>query len=422
MQIEARRATRSMLIVASAMVLAACAERHGEFTLLMPSLPLDQEIAAELVNVFEQNSEHAITLVPLPERFESPLDAIEAGYADLALAANAQAYRQGVTTVMPLYPTVLHVMYRRSLDISEPRALLQDATVYAGAPGSSSRLALESILAGLRLTEDDVTFVDANVLPDVIVLYIPLSPTVVAERLEELNAGDAYAMASFGVPDDIGTGADVDRAVLLNPRLSPFVIPVGTYGDMQPDAVVTLAVDKLLVARRGLPGAEVYDLINEIRRLQPALAATRPMLFRQLTREFDASASTFVLHPGSQAFTQRDAPDIYERYSGVAEVIVTLVIGLTSGTYAAVQIYNRRRKNRIDVFYTRAIQLRSSVTADSSDAERAATVEEVRALQNSAFEMLVDEKLAADDSFRIFVTLSNDILADLGEGRNPTSA
>ena len=35
-------------------------------------------------------------------------------------------------------------------------------------------------------------------------------------------------------------------------------------------------------------------------------------------------------------------------------------------------------------------------------------------MQNTAFEMLVSERLAADDSFRIFITLSDDVLRQLG--------
>ncbi len=157
----------------------------------------------------------------------------------------------------------------------------------------------------------------------------------------------------------------------------------------------------------------VYDLISEVRRLQPALAAKRPFLFQELGAEIDASGSTFVLHPGSQAFSVRDEPTFYERYSGVAEVLVTLVIGLISGSYAVIQIYNRRRKNRIDGFYKDVMAIRDSINERSSANERAAAVESVRELQNRAFDMLIREKLAADESFRIFVTLSNDIIAQL---------
>ena len=138
-----------------------------------------------------------------------------------------------------------------------------------------------------------------------------------------------------------------------------------------------------------------------------------PVLFDDLNDEFDAGDSTFVLHPGAQAFSQRDEPDIYERYSGVAEVLVTLIIGVVSGTYAVVQIYHRRRKNRIDEFYKKVMTVRDSITSESSMRDREAGVAKVRELQNNAFEMLVNEKLAADESFRIFVTLSNDIITEL---------
>jgi hypothetical protein len=359
----------------------------------------------------------------MPDSVATPLDAIEAGYADLAFASNAQPYRQGVTTVMPMYPTVLHILYKRDRDASDIRKLLKGAKVFAGSAGSSSRMTTEAILHGLDMTEDDVSFVThPNILPDVAVIFIPVSPEEFDVRLAAIGGAGEYNLLGLGSPDEIGSGSAVDRAVFLNPRLSAFVIPVETYKGMVPEPVVTVAVDKLLVANPDLPATAVYDLIGEIRRLQPALSANRPITFRRLSEEFDAGGSTFVLHPGSQAFTQRDEPDIYERYSGVADVLVTLVIGLVSVTYAVVQIYNRRRKNRIDVFYTRAIAIRNSITVDSTGSERAAAVEEVRKLQNSAFEMLVDEKVAADDSFRIFITLSNDILTELGARRGPTSA
>ena len=46
-------------------------------------------------------------------------------------------------------------------------------------------------------------------------------------------------------------------------------------------------------------------------------------------------------------------------------------------------------------------------------AEREAGAAKVRELQNEAFQLLVSEKVAADESFRIFVTLSNDIITEL---------
>jgi hypothetical protein len=396
------------------LLLGGCGDQGYTFRLLAPTQHFDRQIAAELATVFEQNSRHRVVIVPLPPGFETPLQALEAGHGDLALTSNTQPYRKGITTVMPLYPTVLHIVYHRDRLADSALNLLRGATINAGPVGSASRTLLAEILVSLALREEEVTFVDGpQAKPEVSVLYLPIIPEGIRAVLDEYGAPGEYRFLSLGSPDEIGSGSLIDRAILLNPRLSPFVIPVGTYGDLPQEPVLTVAVDKLLVSRPGLDDAAVYDLIGEIRRLQPALAATQPLLFQVLAREFDASGSTFVLHPGAQAFTQRDEPTLYERYSGVAEVLVTLVIGLVSGGYAVIQIVNRRRKNRIDGFYTDVMAIRDSISEHSSAAERAAAVERVRRLQNEAFDMLIREKLAADESFRIFVTLSNDIVAQL---------
>jgi hypothetical protein len=401
-------------MLACVALLGGCGEQRSTFRLLVPAQYFDRDVAMKLAEIFEQNSRHRVDIVPLPGGFDTPLDALEAGHADLALTSNAQHFRKGITTVMPLYPTVLHILYRKDRPADSAVNLLRGATVNAGPVGSASRQMLTEVIEGMALQAGEIDFVDGtDSLPDVSVLYMPVMPETIRAVLEGFGATGRYRLLSFGSPDDIGTGSAVDRAVLLNPRLQPFVIPVGTYGDIPEEPVLTLAVDKLLVSRPGLEAADVYDLIGEIRRLQPALAANYPLLFSRLREEFDAADSTFVLHPGAEAFTQRDAPTFYERYSGVAEVLVTLVIGLVSGGYAVIQIYNRRRKNRIDRFYREVMAVRDSVGDRSSAAERIAAVERVRELQNEAFDMLIREKLAADDSFRIFVTLSNDIIAQL---------
>ena len=73
-----------------------------------------------------------------------------------------------------------------------------------------------------------------------------------------------------------------------------------------------------------------------------------------------------------------------------------------------------RRKNRIDTFYSDVLAIRNSIRETATVEERRKKANEIRALQTTAFELLVDEKLAADESFRIFITLSNDVLQQLG--------
>jgi hypothetical protein len=143
-------------------------------------------------------------------------------------------------------------------------------------------------------------------------------------------------------------------------------------------------------------------------------------LFQRLSDDFNTGNSTFVLHPGLVAYLDRNEPSVYERYSGVAEVVVTVFVALFSAIFAGVRIYHMRRKNRIDTFYTDVIAIRNTVGDQATDDERAEASEKIKALQNRAFEMLVDEKLSADESFRIFISLSSDALRDLGATRSNT--
>lgn len=402
-------------LLLAASMLAGCGQRQQDLLLATPAEPISAEILAGLGERLGAGS--AIRATMTTERFteEAALDAIEAGRVDIALVSNNLPFRNNVETVMPLYPAVLHIAYRDGRSAASPQDLLRNATVFAGLEGSSSRLIFEQLVTRIGVERDSYAYVsDPAEEPDVIVVFAPIST-------EEMDVLDGYRLYSLGRPSDIGTGSKVDAAILLNPTLRPFIIPAGIYGDTTPEAVVTVAVDRLLVARRDLPASTIYDFVTDVLRLKPTLAATWPGIFFDLSEDFDVSNASFTLHAGTLDYLNREAPTVYERYSGVAEVVVTLILALASATVAGVRIFNRYRKNRIDSFCIRAIELRDSVASDSSAAERAGVVAQLRDLQTEAFGLLADEKLAADESFQIFVTLSNDAITQVC-GVNATSA
>ena len=398
--------TRCVLIC---IVLSSGCERSpADLRFVTPISPIDQKIATDFVDLLDRESAVRIELTPTPLSETLALDALASGTADIALVSNNMPFRKGIATVMPLYPTVLHIGYTGDANVMDGPEALKGSTVFAGPPGSASRLMFERIVKRLGLSEEDFSYVDVeDEIPDVVVVFAPISPDRLAEYPE-------FKLSSLGSPQGIGQGSLVDAAVLLNPTLRPFVIPVGTYGDATPEPVLTVAVDKMLVARTSLERLVVYDLINEIHRLRPAISAQRPGLFQDFSDDLDTGRSTFVLHPGTLAYLQRSAPSVYERYSGIAELAVTVLIALVGAIFAGIRFFRRRRKNRIDMFYSETIRLRNSVTEEGGLEERAAVIAKIRQLQNTAFELLIDEKLAADESFRIFVTLTNDVLQQLG--------
>ena len=401
----------AIVLVLAAALLTACDSASTDLRFVAPSSPLDLEIAENLKVLLDQDSGFRLDITDQQHAGEVALDMLLAGEADIALVSNYLPYREGISTVMPLYPSVLHIAYRDTRDTSSGYSLLNNANIYAGAEGSASRLMFERIAERIGLPADAWSYLDPiedarSADPDIVIVFAPISP----QRMAEF---DGYSLFSFGSPSEIGAGSVVDAASLLNPPLRPFVIPASTYGPATSDPVVTVAVDKILVVRNDLSASVVYDLINTIRRSRPALSATRPGLFSEISEDFDVSKSTFVLHAGTQDFLQRAEPTIYERYSGVAEVLVTLVIALASATLAGLRILKMRRKNRIDKFYSAAIEIRNSISGSSTADERSLAAKRIRKLQDTAFDQLVDEKLSADESFRIFVTLSNDVLDQL---------
>ena len=401
----------AVLIAAAAGTLAlqGCESRPDRLRMATPNLPIDREIAEDIVGLLGDSESLRVSLVPGDSTDEDAMRALDEGTADIAIVSDSAPFDPGVAAVMPLYPTVLHIAYRADRDASNPKTLLHGARVFADAEGSPSRRMFERVIERAGIDASDFEYVTDSISDaDLIVLFTP----VTAGKLDQFPG---FRLLSLASPDDVGNGSLVDAATLLNPQLRPFIIPAGTYGsEATPAPVVTLAVDKSLVARHDLDLTSVYHLVSELLRLRPALASKHPGLFSKLSENFDTGRSPFVLHAGAQAFLQRDAPTLYERYSGVAEVVISILLAAISATIAGVRVFRVRRKNRIDAFYSTALEIRNSIDASSSAAERSAAIARVRELQNTAFEMLVSERLAADDSFRIFITLSDDVLRQLG--------
>lgn len=402
------------LVAIAAVYLAGCDPVATELRFVTPTEPVDREIVEDLGRLLSAESEIDAVFTSSTLSEESALEALSTGEADIALVSNDLPFRADIATVMPLYPTVLHVGHFGDIDEIFGLEMLRGANVYAGTEGSASRFVFERIAHRIHLDTDDYRFVDHfEERPDIVIIFSPISPDRLDEVRDALRDYPEFQLLSMGEPGDIGTGALIDAALLMNPNFRPFVIPAGIYGPTTSEPVLTVAVDKILVARRDLPSASVYYLVNEILRLRPAMSALRPGLFESQPDDFDVSRSRYIVHTGAQAYLQRDAPSIYERYSGIAEVVATVVIGLVSAIFGGMRLYKMRRKNLIDTFYVRAIALQRSIDERTSEDDREQIASEIRGLQTQAFDLLIDEKLAADESFRIFITLSNDVLRQL---------
>jgi hypothetical protein len=284
--------------------------------------------------------------------------------------------------------------------------VLRGATVYAGSEETPARQLLErmKLLYGWRGIE--FSYADSlESRPDVVFVFAPLSP-----RSAPLL--DGYELFSLGSAADVGGGSAADGLALVAPFLRSFVIPEGTYGPFTPTAIATVALDTLLVAREDTPIVVVYELIHSIEIMGPLLAAQRPDLAIDELETFDISHVTFPVHPGTMAFRRRNDPGFAERASSIFEMGVTISVALFTALFALVRFLRGRRKGRIDKFYSAVLEIRSKLVQEPSPERRRSYVAELRTLRADAFALLIKEKLAADDSFRILQTLIYDVIRE----------
>ena len=342
------------------------------------------------------------------------LAALEDGTADLAIVENSAGYRYTtVRTVAPLYPSVLHIGIHPARRAETLAQVLRGATVFAGAEQSPARQLLERMKTLYAWSGIEFSYVDSlEAQPDVVFVFAPIMP-----RSAPLLAG--YELFSLGSAADVGAGSSADALALVAPFLRPFVIPQGTYGPMTPTAVATVALDTLLVARADVPLVTVYDVIQSVEMMGPLLAAQRPDLAIDELETFEISHVTFPVHPGTMAFRRRNDPGFAERASSIFEMGVTIIVAVFTALFALVRFVRGLRKGRIDKFYTSALEIRRKLAQETSPERRSEYVTELRGLRADAFSLLIKEKLAADDSFRILQALIYDIIR---EGEAPMAA
>ncbi len=402
------KATTAIVFVLGS-ALAGCAESPATLRIVSGPPEANQDVAALLVD--------ASSAVDAPVRLiggarvassEAALAALEDGTADVAIVENYASIRHAsVRTVAPLYPSVLHIGVRPEQRGRRLREVLAGATVYAGVEDAPARRLLDRMASMYAWSDVQFSYVDSLERdPDVVFGFSPISPSDAPQL-----AG--YELLSLGRAEDVGHGSPADGLSLVAPYLRSFVIPEATYGSLTPTAIATVAGDRLLVTRADTPRVVIFDLLQTIQMAGPLLVAQRPDLGVEELESFDIGHLTFPLHPGAQAFRARNEPGFVERAAGLIDAVLAAVAALGTGLFAALQYWRSRKKTRIDAFYAEALAIRAKLSPELTPEQRSLLAAQLRALRDRAFSLLMDEKLAADDSFRILQSLASDVIHEL---------
>lgn len=402
------------LLAMLSVAIAGCTDAPVTMRIVSGPPAANEQVAALLVSANEQvESQVRLTAGARVASAEEALAALDAGNAELAIVENSASFRHpSVRTVAPLYPSVLHIGVRPEKRGQTLRDALRGATVFAGREDSPARVLLDRMASMYAWSGIELSYVDAlEAGPDVVLMFAPISPSA-APML------DGYELLSLGRVEDLGNGSAADGLSLVAPFLRTFVIPEGTYGPLTPTAIATVAIDTLLVTRADMTRVAVYDLAQNLQSIGPLLFVQRPDLAINELETFDIAHVTFPVHPGSQAFRRRNEPGFAERASGIMEVLIALIAAAGTGILAAVRYWQGRKKTRVDTLYAEALDIRAKFPSDPTPQQREECLTQLRGLRERAFRLLIDEKLSADESFRILQALVRNLVGELERKRD----
>lgn len=336
---------------------------------------------------------------------------------DLAIIEQPGVATNDFAVLVSLYPSVLHVLAKPGMVSKDDQdAYLADIIIghslYAGPPGSAGHSLVNRLVEyGVLPRGEQFRLLDSPLGedPDVYVQFGGILPADALRRLE------GFELVGLGSVDELGKGSWVEGIAIRFPNLDPMIIPKGLYQSVGKDATLSLAVQSLLVANPTLEVDVAYDItsrvsqsIAEIRTIYP-LAGTRSDYLIS-SNEKRSPQLNLPMHPGALRYLERDAPGYLERYAESLALMITALLALSSLAIGLVRVRRQAKKDRIDVYMDRVLEMRNALHSETESPERIG--QDVRALQATVAGLVVDERIAADSSFVGFLSLSNQLLRE----------
>jgi TRAP-type uncharacterized transport system substrate-binding protein len=404
-----RRNVKGALLGVFLLGLGACGESVTEFRMRM--LPEDASGGGDSLSpIFEQKSQVRIVHVPTDISL-SGLELLASGEVDLALVDNSSPFHSGVRAVLPVFKSVLHLLMSDDADFTDPEQSLRGKTIFIYEGSAAGKAFLRIIASRQQLEPDEYTVVTA-LAPgetDLIIYFGPINPR---DHSWYTNGYSLYSMKN----DDLEQALSSEAISYLVPQMQPKIIPAHTYdlpGNDQP--IYSLQVDTVLAASKSASESAVYELTKTLVERKPWFSAIAPGVFSGITEDFDPMTLSLPLHRGARRYLERDEPSVLERYAESINMLVYVFFLLITGVVGLTRWHARRKKDRIDEFYSRIIAIRLRARSEP----HTQLLLELQQLELEAFDSLISEKLAANESFRIFIELLTRAISELDVEKHP---
>jgi TRAP-type uncharacterized transport system substrate-binding protein len=393
-----------------AICLSGCSQRKQISVLVGFEEPQNQiaRTIAEIVN--QAGTDSVVMLVKVDSL--SATEVLLQNKADLAIVDNYREHNENIKTVVPLFDQILHLLVKDDLAIKENTvpALLSNRKVYAGEPSSSTRRFVNDLITDYNIPAASVEFVDALDLFDADVIF-SFTDLLSQDELKDLTE---YRFYTFDTIGDLHNGSLIEGLCARHPEFHPHVINRELYGSFTPQPVVTVAFKSILAARADLSDETVYDVLQNLEAHKTRIASLNPLLY-DFSTDFNRDFLTFAIHPGATQYLNRFEPVFIQKYADLLGVLISIAVAFGSLSYSFRQWRNARKKNKIDIFYGKLMDIRSQIFSIHRSDEVHQYMAQLKSIQEETMQLVMKEKLNADESFLIFLSVSKIIHDDLKE-------
>lgn len=412
---------KRVLLLIPVLVLFSCTTNY-EFKLMVP---IEDEIAmTRIVNNINSHSRFDIQIVTKDSITEvGAIDQMLAGEFDVTTVDNTLDYhksKQNIRTVIPFFHEVLVVLSKYELERKEIDSLIRNG---------------DYLILSKEIDElDFYKRMIPNFTGDSTINYRLENHFQLKEDLEKtsillfFSARENYELGqllfnkeaflySLDHEEDVGQGSFIEGFCKDYKKTTPYILSRYAFGITLDKPVFTLAVHELLVANTELKSKVVYDLIETIHHhhIVPIFESSNSYTFEVNHQDINLS---FPFHEGTIDYLNRDKPSFVERYAEVMGFVLStaiLLFGLIASLKATIQ---QKKKNRMDEYYHELLQIKENINEITPDQLRKKLTE----LQKIVFDLLIREKLSANNEFVIFMMLWDELHHELVEREDMNSA
>ncbi len=370
-------------------------------------VPVMTKIAEE-INI---HSDFNIAVVSKDSLTEvASIQGLLAGESDLTTVDNTLDYhasKKNIRTAIPFFHEVLVVASRRQMSQNELDSLIRNGSYMVLTKEVDEldffRRLIPNFTGDTAINyrlENHYNLMEDFANNEVLLFFSALENYELGQLLFQK---EAY-LYSLDRNETIGQGSFIEGFCQSYKKTTPYILSRFAFGVGLDKPTYTLAVHELLITTTDLPSKVVYDLIGTIHQhhIVPIFESSNSYTFEVNHQDINLS---FPFHDGTIDYVNRDKPTFVERYSEFMGFILSVFI-VMAGLFASLKAtVNQKKKDRMDIYYHQLLEIKERV----KDIPTVELRTKLNDMQKIVFDLLIKEKLSANNEFTIFMMLWDEI-------------